>query len=55
MGYKNITVNVDEGIIKELKQIALNEECSQKKLINEMLREGIQRKKDKQVWKYNND
>lgn len=45
MGFKNITVNVDEEIIKDLKEIALNEECSQKKLINEMLKEGIQRKK----------
>ncbi len=45
MGFKNITVNVDEDIIKDLKQLALNENCSQKKIINEMLREGIQRKK----------
>jgi len=45
MGFKNITVNVDEDIIKDLKQIAFREECSQKELINEMLREGIQRKK----------
>lgn len=45
MGYKNITVNVDEEIIKDLKQIAFDEDCSQKKLINEMLREGIRRKK----------
>lgn len=45
MGYKNITVNVDEDIIKDLKQLALDEDTSQKKLINEMLREGIQRKR----------
>lgn len=45
MGFKNITVNVDEDIIKDLKQLALNENCSQKKIINEILREGIQRKK----------
>ena len=45
MGFKNITVNVDEDIIQDLKQLALDEDCSQKKLINEMLRDGIQRKK----------
>lgn len=45
MGYRNITVNVEETIIKDLKQMALDEECSQKKLINEMLREGIDKKK----------
>ena len=45
MGYKNITVNVEESIIKDLKQMALDEECSQKKLINEMLREGIDKKR----------
>ena len=45
MGFRNITVNVDESIIKELKQMAIDEGCSQKKLINNMLREGIDRKK----------
>lgn len=40
-----MTVNVDEDIIKELKQLALDEDCSQKKLINEMLRDGIQKKR----------
>lgn len=45
MGYKNMTVNVDENIIKELKQLALDEDCSQKELINEMLRDGIQKKR----------
>lgn len=40
-----MTVNVDEEIIKELKQLALDENTSQKELINEMLREGIQRKR----------
>ena len=40
-----MTVNVEESIIKDLKQMALDEECSQKELINEILREGIQRKK----------
>lgn len=45
MGFKNITVNLDEEIIKDIKQIAFDEDCSQKKIINEMLRDGIQRKK----------
>lgn len=45
MGFRNMTVNVDEEIIKELKQLALDENTSQKELINEMLREGIQRKR----------
>jgi len=45
MGFKNITVNVDEAIIQDLKQLALIEDTSQKKLINEMLRDGIRRKK----------
>lgn len=45
MGFKNMTVNVDEEIIKDLKQIAFDEDCSLKKIINEMLRDGIQRKK----------
>ena len=45
MGFKNITVNVDEDIIKDLKQIAFDEDCSQKKIINDILRDGIQRKK----------
>lgn len=40
-----MTVNVDEDIIKDLKQIAFDEDCSIKKLVNEMLKEGIQRKK----------
>jgi len=45
MGFKNMTVNVDEDIIKDLKQMALDEDTSQKEIINEILREGIQRKK----------
>lgn len=40
-----MTVNVDEDIIKDLKQMALDEDTSQKEIINEILREGIQRKK----------
>ena len=35
----------DEDIIKDLKQMALDEDTSQKKLVNEMLKEGIQRKR----------
>ena len=45
MGFKNMTVSVDEEIIKDLKQIAFDEDCSLKKIINEMLRDGIQKKK----------
>jgi len=30
MGFKNMTVNVDEDIIKDLKQMALDEDTSQK-------------------------
>lgn len=48
MGFKNMTVNIDEDTIKDLKQIAFDEDCSLKKIVNEMLREGIQRKKVKQ-------
>jgi hypothetical protein len=40
-----MTVNVDEDIIKDLKKMALDEDTSQKEIINEILREGIQRKK----------
>lgn len=40
-----MTVNVDEDIIKDLKQIAFDEKCSLKKIVNEILKEGIQRKK----------
>lgn len=45
MGFKNMTVNVDEDIIKDLKQIAFDEDCSLKQIVNEMLSDGIQRKK----------
>ena len=30
MGFKNMTVNVDEDIIKDLKKMALDEDTSQK-------------------------
>ena len=40
-----LTVNVDEDIIKDLKQIAFDEDCSLKQIVNEMLSDGIQRKK----------
>lgn len=45
MGFKNITVNVDEDIIHDLKLLALDERCSQKKIINEILKEGIKKRK----------
>lgn len=40
-----MTVSVDEDIIKDLKQIAFNEDCSLKQIVNELLSDGIQRKK----------
>lgn len=46
MAFKNLTVSVDESIIKELKQLALDKDTSQKQLINDILREGIHREKN---------
>lgn len=45
MVYKNVTFNIEESIAKELKQLALDEDTSQKKLVNEILKDGIKRKK----------
>lgn len=45
MVYKNVTFNIEESIAKELKQLALDEDTSQKELVNEMLKEGIKRKR----------
>ena len=45
MDYRNVTYNIEESIIKEIKQMALDEDTSQKNIVNEILREGIQRKR----------
>lgn len=45
MAFKNVTYNIEESIVKDLKQLALDENTSQKELVNEILREGIERKK----------
>ena len=45
MAYRNVTYNIEESIIKDIKQMALDEETSQKEIVNEILREGIQRKR----------
>lgn len=43
--FKNVTYLIEESIIKEIKQIALDEETTQKEIVNKMLKEGIQRKR----------
>ena len=45
MAYKNVTFSLEESIAKDLKRLALDEETSQKKLVNEMLKEGIRQKR----------
>lgn len=45
MGFKNMTVSVDEDIIEELKYLALEKKTSQKEIINQYLKEGLKREK----------
>ena len=45
MGFKNMTVSVDEDIIEELKYLALEKKTSQKEIINRYLKEGLKREK----------
>lgn len=45
MSYRNVTYTLEESIIKEIKQIALDEETTQKEIVNKMLKEGIKRKR----------
>ena len=43
--YKNVTYTVEESLIKDIKQIALDEDKTQKEIVNNMLKEGVKRKK----------
>ena len=43
--YKNVTYLVEESLIKEIKQIALDEDTTQKEIVNQMLKEGVKRKR----------
>lgn len=43
--YKNVTYLVEKSIIKEIKQIALDEDTTQKEIVNKMLKQGIERKR----------
>lgn len=43
--YKNATYLIEESIIKEIKQMALDEETTQKEIVNKMLKDGIKRKR----------
>ena len=43
--YKNVTYALEESLIKDLKQIAFDEETTQKEIVNKMLKEGVKRKK----------
>lgn len=43
MTYKNCTFSVEESLIKDLKQLALDKDTSQKDLINKFIKEGLQR------------
>ena len=45
MGFKNMTVSVDEEIIDEIKYLALEKKTSQKEIINHYLKEGLRREK----------
>lgn len=45
MAFKNLTVSVDESIIKELKRLSFESEESQKDIVNRILRDGINREK----------
>lgn len=43
--YKNITYTLEESLIKDIKQIALDEDKTQKEIVNKMLKEGVKRKR----------
>lgn len=43
--YKNVTYTLEESLIKDIKQIALDEETTQKEIVNKMLKEGVRRKR----------
>ena len=43
MGFKNITVSVDEDTIDKIKYLALDKKTSQKEIINQYLKEGLER------------
>ena len=40
-----MTFNIEESILYDLKRLALDERCSQKKIVNEILKEGIEQRK----------
>ena len=44
MAFKNITVNLDERIIKELKRVSYETERTQKDLITEFITDGLNKK-----------
>lgn len=43
--YKNVTYTLEESLIKDIKQIALDEDKTQKEIVNKMLKDGVRRKK----------
>jgi len=45
MGFKNMTVSVDENTLEEIKYLALEKKTSQKEIINRYLKEGLRREK----------
>ena len=47
--YKNVTYLVEESLIKQIKQIALDEDTTQKEIVNQMLREGVKRKRSHKI------
>lgn len=44
MAFKNITVNLDEKIIKELKRVSYETDRTQKDLITEFITDGLNKK-----------
>ena len=48
MTSKNITVNVNTELYREIKQIALDDDKSIKEVINNYLAEGVQKHKGQQ-------
>lgn len=43
--YKNITVNIEKVTLRQIKQLALDTETTQKEIINRYLKEGLKRDK----------
>lgn len=43
--YRNVTYMLEESLIKDIKQIALDEDTTQKEIVNKMLKEGVKRKR----------